>query len=324
MLFSVSVIIVTIIMSAFFSGSETAVVSCSRVKVRNKAKEGSFRARVLENFLASPQFFFSIVLVGTNLAVIICTAEATSVAIRLFGKNGPVIATIVMTPLLLVLGEVIPKVSFLYHSDRISLFVAPILKIFSYILWPLVVPASLLAEIPAKISGRSGEKANLILTREELIYLYSGTKDKGKITQREQKIINGVFHFGVVKAADLMLPISEVISFPYTTSISEVVEAANKYPYSRYPLVSPDSGNVIGIISLFDLLGVESGEKLTSLMHKPFYAAEDELAESLFVRMKNEALHFAIVVDKEGNSKGILTLENIIENIVGDIASEYE
>jgi Mg2+/Co2+ transporter CorB len=313
-----------IIMSAFFSGSETAVVSCSRVKLKSKAKEGSLSARLLENLLASPKFLFSVVLVGTNLAIVFCTAEATAIAVRLFGNNGVVIATIVMTPILLVFGEVIPKASFLYHSDRLSTFVAPILKAFSYILWPLVMPVALLAGIPAKIAGGSRETLDSISTREELIYLYSGNKGKGVVTQREQKIIDGVFHFGVVRAADLMLPIDEVISFPYTSPISEVVKAANKYPYSRYPLISPDSGKVVGIISLFDLLGVESGEKLTSLMQKPFYALEDEFAEALFVRMKNESLHFAIVVDKEGRPKGILTLENIIENIVGDIASEYE
>jgi len=323
-LFSVSIIVVTIFMSAFFSGSETAVVSCNRLKVRNKAREGSFRARILEDLLATPHFLLSIVLVGNNLAIIACTAEATALAIRLFGNKGPLVATIVITPVLLILGEVVPKASFLYHSDRTSIFVAPILKVFSYILWPFVKPAALLTAIPSKIAGKSGRKENFMSTREELIYLYSGIRDKGIIKEREKKIIDSVFHFGVVKAADLMLPVSEVISFPYTSSISEVIEAANKYPYSRYPLVSPKSGNVVGVISLFDLLGIESGEKLTSLMHKPFFAAEDELAEDLLVRMKSEPLHFAIVISDMGRFKGILTLENIIESIVGDIASEHE
>lgn len=326
MIVSVVIIVITVLMSAFFSGSETAIVSCSRVKVRSQAKAGSFGARVLENLLESPEFFFSIVLVGTNLAIIACTAEATSLAIKFFGNaKGPFIATAVMTPLLLIFGEVVPKSAFLYHSDRVSIFVAPILRAISYILWPLIKPMAFLAEALSRLTGKNEFEADFITTREELIYLYRGGREEEDIiAERELRIIDSVFRFGVVKASDLMLPISEVVTFPYNASISQVVDAANKYPFSNYPLVSPDSGMVVGVISLFDLLGMDSGEKLTSLMHKPFLAREDELAEHLIVRMKGEPLHLAIVVDPKGNPKGIVTLENIIENIVGDIASEYE
>ncbi len=326
MISSVMIIVFAIIMSAFFSGSETAIVSCSRVRVRSRAEQGSFPARILENLMISPEFFFSIVLVGTNLAVIGCTAEATALAVSLFGTaRGPLIATAVVTPSLLILGEVIPKAAFLYHSDRISILVAPVLKVVSYILWPLVKPSALLAGVLSRLAGGSQGEADFISTREELIYLYRGDKKfDGMTARRELSIIDGVFKFGVVKASDLMLPMEEVITFPYNAPISKVIEAANKYPYSNYPLVSPESGMVVGVISLFDLLGVDSGEKLTSLMHKPFLAGEEELAERLLVRMKGEPLHLAIVVDRSGNPKGILTLENIIESIVGDIASEYE
>ncbi|MBD3178827.1 MAG: DUF21 domain-containing protein [Candidatus Latescibacteria bacterium] len=311
-------------MSAFFSGSETAVVSCSRVRVRSMARSGSFRASILEDWFGSPEFFFSIVLVGNNLANIACTAEATAVAVGLFGKSGPLVAVLVMTPLLLIFGEVIPKVVFLYYADNVSLQVAPFLKGFSYLLFPLVKPVSLLGGLFSRFSGRSEEAAGIITSREELLGLYMKGGDQSDIVRREQEIINKVFRFGVTRVNDLMLPMERVITFSYDTPLSQVIETAGRYPYSRYPLVSPDSGRVVGVISLFDLLNVDSGEKLTSLMHKPFYAREDELAERVLVRMKSEPLHFAIVVGEGGVQKGILTLENIIESIVGDIASEYE
>ena len=324
MLLSLMIIIVTLIMSAFFAGSETAVISCSRLRVKSAARGGSLRARILEDWFNSPEFFFSIVLVGNNLVNIACTAEATALAVRLFGNSGPLVAIVVMTPVILIFGEIIPKAVFLHYSDKISFNVAPVLKFLSIILFPLVKPIAMLGGMFSRISGKSEEASGIITSREELLGLYMRGGEESDIARREQEIINKVFRFGVTRVRDLMLPMDDVITFSYDTQVSEVIETANRYPYSRYPLVSPESGRVVGVISLFDLLNVDSGEKLTSLMHRPFHAREDELAERVLVRMKGEALHFAIVVDEDGVQKGILTLENIIESIVGDIASEYE
>lgn len=324
MVLSLLIIILTLFMSAFFSGSETAVISCSRVRIRSMARAGSFRAGILEKWFESPEFFVSIVLVGTNLANVACTAEATALAVELFGNSGPLIAVIVMTPLILIFGEVIPKVVFLHYADNVSIHVAPFLRGFSYILFPLVKPISLMGGLFSRLAGESEESTGVISSREELLGLYMKGGEESDITRREQEIINKVFRFGVTRVKDLMLPMEKVVSFTYDTPVSEVIETANRYPYSRYPLVSPDRSRVVGVISLFDLLNVDSGEKLTSLMHRPFYAHEEELAERVLVRMKGEPLHFAIVVGEGGVQKGILTLENIIESIVGDIASEYE
>ncbi|MFO7915060.1 MAG: CNNM domain-containing protein [Candidatus Krumholzibacteriales bacterium] len=324
MVLSFLIIIIGLIMSGFFAGSETAVIACSRLRVKSEARSGSIRAGILEEWFNSPEFFFSIVLVGNSLANIACTAQATALAVRLFGNSGTLVAVIVMTPVILIFGEIIPKAVFLHYADNVSFNVAPVLKFFSYILFPLVKPVAMLGGLFSRISGQSEEAAGVISSREELLGLYMKGGEESDIARREQEIINKVFRFGVTRARDLMLPMHEVVSFSYDTPVSEVIETANRYPYSRYPLVSPESGRVVGVISLFDLLNVESGEKLTSLMHKPFYAGEDELAERVLVRIKSEPLHFAIVVGEEGVQKGILTLENIIESIVGDIASEYE
>jgi CBS domain containing-hemolysin-like protein len=300
------------------------VIACSRLRVRSEARSGSVRAGILEGWFNAPEFFFSIVLVGTNLANIACTAEATAVAINLFGSSGPLISVAVMTPLLLVFGEVIPKAVFMHYADHLSMNTAPVLKAFSYILFPLVKPASILGELFARMAGRSGEASGVITSREELLNLYMTGGGESEIARKEHEIINKVFRFGVTRVRDLMLPMKQVVSIPYDTPVSAAIETANRYPYSRFPLVSPDSGRVAGVVSVFDLLNVDSGEKLTSLMHKPFYAREDELAERVLLRMKSEPLHFAIVIGRGGVQKGILTLENIIESIVGDIASEYE
>jgi putative hemolysin len=316
-------IILSVLLSAFFSGSETAVVSCSKVKLQSRARHGSWRARLLEKLLRTPEYFFSIVLVGTNLAVISGTALATGLAVRHFGDSGAFAATVVITPALLIFGEVIPKSAFLYHAEQVSIKIAPVLRVMSVILFPLVLPATLLARLMARLAGAGEGKLDMLGSREDLIFLYRRGKVEGDLEERDRKMIDGVFSFGIRRARELMIPIEGVVSFPVNASVDEVIKEANKHTYSRFPLVSPNDGSIVGIISLFDLLGLDGGERLATVMHKPLMVSEDESAERLLLRMKDEPLHFAVVTSGD-KAKGIITLENILESIVGEISNEYE
>jgi len=318
------VIVATVFLAAFAAGSETAVVSCSKVKLHTRARSGFWRARILERLINSPEYFLSVVLVATNLAVIVCTAAATDLAVTLFGDSGAAIATAVMVPVLLIFGEVIPKSVFLYHADRVAIAVAPFLQMLAYLLTPLVWPATLLVRILLKIAGAESQRFNILSTREDLIYLYRTGKKEGALEQRERLIIDRVFRFESVQAKHLMIPMERVVSVPVTASVDEVIAEANKHSYSRFPVVSPSDGRVVGIVSLFDLLGLDGGEKLAAVMHKPFLIRETESAERLLVMMKNEALHMAVVVGDRGEMRGIVTLENILENIIGDIYNDYQ
>jgi putative hemolysin len=318
------VIIATMLLTGFFAGSETAVISCSKVRLRHKAERGVKRAHILERLLENPELFFSVVLVGTNISVIVCTAVATALSVKLFGESGVVVATIVMTPLLLIAGEVVPKSAFLYHADRVSLLTAPLLRFFLYLLYPIVAPAMLLTRFLLVVTGSRAKRFNLLNSREELIYLYRRGKEEGLVERRERLIINRVFEFGEVRAKELMIPFERVVSIPVAASIDQVIEEANKHTYSRYPVLSESGGEVVGVISMFDLLGLDGGEKISEVMHEPLFAAEDEPAVKLLVRMKDEALHMAVIVNGAGETEGILTLENILENIVGDIENEYD
>ncbi len=321
---SLTVIVVTVLLSAFASGAETSVVSCSKVRLHAKAKAGHWRARILERLINSPEYFFSVVLVANNLAIIICTAVATDLAVTLFGSSGAVVATAVMVPVLLVFGEVIPKSVFLYHADRVSVAVAPFLQLLAYLLWPLVMPATLLVRALLKAVGAGGQRFGILSTREELVYLYRLGKKDSALERGERLVIDRVFRFESVRARDLMIPMERVVSIPVTASVDEVIAEANRHTYSRFPIVSPEDGRVVGIVSLFDLLGLDGGEKLTSVMHLPRFAKEDESAERLFVAMKDEPMHMTIVVGERGEMRGIVTLETILQNIIGDIYSEYK
>lgn len=320
---AILVIIVTVFLAAFAAGSETAVVSCSKVRLHAKAKAGHWRARVLERLINSPEYFFSVVLVATNLAVIVCTAVATDLAIATFGSSGAAVATAVMVPVLLVFGEVIPKSVFLYHADRVSLAVAPLLQLLAYVLWPLVMPATLLVRTLFRAVGAGGQRFSILSTREELVYLYRMGKKESALERGERLVIDRVFRFEGVRVRDLMIPMERVVSVPVTASVDEVVAEANRHTYSRFPIVSPEDGRVVGIVSLFDLLGLDGGEKLTSVMHKPRLAKESDSAQRLFVAMKDEPMHMAVVVGDRGEMRGIVTLENILQNIIGDIYNEY-
>ncbi len=318
------VVLVFIVLSAFFSGSETAIVSCSRIRLRYRAAEGSWRARRLEGLIGHPERFFSIVLVGTNLSVIICTAAATAFAVSRLGSPGAAVATIVMTPLLLVFGEVIPKSAFLYHADRVSVNVAPVLLFFSYALWPLVAPATLLSRFLMRLAGSHDKRFNILSTREELVYLYRRGKKDGALERRERFIMNRVFNFQSIRARELIVPMKNVVSLPVTVSVGEAVEKVKGHTYSRFPVIARSGSRVVGIASLFDLLGLDGGERLATVMHPPFIANAEDSAEKLLLAMKDQALHMAVIVNEKGEHIGIVTLEDILENIVGDIANEYD
>jgi putative hemolysin len=318
------VVIVTVLLAAFAAGSETAVVSCSKVRLHTRAKAGLWRARTLERLINSPEHFFSVVLVSTNIAVIVCTAAATNLAVAMFGGSGAAVATAVMVPVLLIFGEVIPKSVFLYHADRVAVAVAPVLRLLAFILWPLVKLATLFVRLLLRAAGASEKRFNILSTREELVYLYQTGKKVGALERRERLIIDRVFRFGSVRASDLMIPMARVVSIPVSASVDEVVAEANEHTFSRFPIVSPEDGRIVGIVSLFDLLGLDGGEALTSVMHKPLYAKGTETAEKLLVMMKDEAMHMAVVIGDRGEAHGIVTLETILENIIGDIDGSYQ
>ncbi|MDD4856956.1 MAG: CNNM domain-containing protein [Candidatus Krumholzibacteria bacterium] len=318
------VIVGTVLLAAFAAGSETAVVSCSKVRLHTRAKAGLWRARTLEVLINSPEHFFSIVLVTTNLAVIVCTAAATELAVQTFGHAGAEVATAVMVPILLIFGEVIPKSVFLYHADRVAVAVAPAIKILEYVLWPLIMPVTLLVRLLLRAAGAGNKRFDILSTREELVHLYRTGKKEGAIERRERLIIDRVFRFGGVQVIDLMIPMERVVSIPVTASVDEVIAEANKHTYSRFPIVSPSDRRIVGIVSLFDLLGLDGGEKLTSVMHRPLYAKGTETAEKLLVVMKDEPMHMAVVVGDRGEMRGIVTLETILENIIGDIEGDYQ
>jgi putative hemolysin len=313
----------TVLLAAFAAGAETAVVSCSKVRLHAKAEAGQWRARALERLIASPERFFAVVLVATNLAVITCTAAATSLAVAFVPRAGAAVATAVMVPVLLVVGEVIPKSVFLYHADRVATAIAPVLQVLSYCLWPLVAGASLLVRVLLRAAGAGGKRFNILSTREELVFLYRAGKQEGDLERRDRLIIDRVFRFGNVRARDLMIPAARVVSVRSDASVDEVIAEANEHTYSRLPVVSPEDGRVVGLVSLFDLLGLDGGEELASVMHPPLAVKEGETAERLLLMLKNEAMHVAVVAGERGEMRGIVTLETVLENIIGDIRNEF-
>lgn len=316
--FGYSIAVVScIFFAAFAAGSETAVVSCSKVRLAELARRGSWRARSIEQLLGKPERFFAVVLVSTNVAVIACTAAATELSISFFGESGAVVATAVMVPVLLIFGEVIPKSLFLYHADRVAVAVAPGLKFLEILLWPLVQPASALVRALLGAGSMGAGRFNILSTREELVYMYRMGKRKEELDTREQLIIDRVFRFKEVRARDILVPLERVVFFSEKDSVSEVASRIDRYPFSRFPVLSEDGKTVVGIIALVDLLGLDGGEKLTSVMHRPLFARETDSAEKLLVQMKDETMHMAIVIGERGQIRGIVTLEDILESIIG-------
>jgi putative hemolysin len=309
---------------AFFAGAEIALGTSSRARLRQR---NTFGAKTAESLLARPQILLSTTLVGATLASLVI-AVSTALYLCAHGHSAMWSAAIVMLPML-VLGQVVPKSLMQAHADRVAPIVAPMVSFVSWIARPIVLVVSGFAGAMTRLAGTDRKKA--FVTRDELAMLIETEpeSDKPDITADEREMIANVFELSTSTVYDLMVPLSEVTALPEDTPISDALVEVSDKQHSRMPVYRSRVDDIVGIVHLFDILqaGQDPGKRTKAIgdVARPAtYVPESMKAIDLLVALQAEGNHIAIVVDEYGGAVGIVTFEDLLETIVGDIDDEYD
>lgn len=321
----VFLLIACVIMQAFFVSAEVALSAADRNRLRGRAAGGNAAAVRAERMLGVPQVTLATTLVGANLALLFAVI---GVAIELVDRGySPLLAPVLAVPPLLVLGHLVPKAIVQIQADKVVDSLATWLRLASFVLRPIVVVVGGYAALVTRLTRTDRKKA--FVTRDELAMLIESEPetDKPEISADEREMIANVFELSEYKVGELMVPLSEVTALPEDASIMEAaLEVADKQ-HSRMPIYRARVDDVIGIVHVFDLLqaaGKSDGRTVAALAHAPSYVPETMKASDLLVQLQSETQHLAIVVDEYGGAVGIVTIEDLLEIIVGDIDDEYD
>ncbi len=311
--------------SAFFSGVETAMISASRIKIRHLASLGARNAMAVERFLAEPERMLSVTLVGTNIFVVLGSILAASYAVALLNQRenlGIVIATLAMTPIMLIFGETLPKTFFYHHANWIVLRIVPILSFFSIVFYPLVLICSLPTKAVALLTGDRGKMKDPFVTREELKLLI--IDGQGDLNVHEQGMISHLFRFSETKARSIMVPLDKVVAADVRGTVAHAVRRIRESGHSRLVLYDGRIDNIVGYVAVQDILGLKANLPLSRTRRPVIFVPESKTISELLLHLKQVGQHLAMVVNRYRRVSGLVTLEDIVEEIVGEIEDEYD
>lgn len=325
LLFWVFFILLCIFFVGFFEGSEIAMVSVDKARIKALAEQGSKRQALLEKVLHAPEKFLSVILLGTNISEVLGNAIATFLIIHYLGEQYKYITIVIMTPIILILGQIVPKTIYRYHAEQIAPHLVYPLKIISIIFYPFVMTLSWMTKFFMKVLGMESAQVRPHSTREDLEnYLDMWNIDSGLRTA-EKKIIERIFDFSETEVEDIMIPLVNVKALEVQDNIDKAINLAQKTGYSRIPIFSKEAYNITGIVHAFDLLTARQKTlNLKDIMRPAPYVPNTAPVDELLKQLRTEGNSIAIVVDEYGGAIGIITIEDILEEVVGEIYDEYD
>ena len=325
-------IVVLVALSAFFSGSETALTAASKARMLQLEKAGDRRAGIVGRLIANREKLIGAILLGNNVVNILASALATSAFLAVFGQAGVAYATVVMTFIVLVFGEILPKTLAIGSPDRVARAVSPVLSGVVAILSPVVAAVQVLIRGILRLIGWNASEGKAILSaadeiRGQLDLLHA----EGSVVKAERDRLGGLLDLGELDVSDVMVHRTDIHSVNAAEPPDKIVEDILASPYTRVPIWEGEPENIIGIVHSKDLLrilktvgGDMSGVDIRSVAKKPWFVPDaTSLTDQLNAFLKRKA-HFALVVDEYGEVQGLITLEDILEEIVGDIADEHD
>jgi len=319
-------IIACIICAAFFSGAETAIVSCNRIRIRHLARSLDRNAQLAEKLLAKPERVLATTLVGNNIFIVLGVVMAATYAGTLLHNYeglGGIVATLVMTPVILIFSEAIPKAYFYRYADIITLRIGGTIRFFSFLFSPLVILSTFLTRrLTALMGGESPQ--NPFLTRDELRVLMWESGRLGILEKHEQDMIHHIFKFRETAVKSVMVPLVAVDAIEVGEKVANALKVIGDRGHSRLPIYKGRVDNIIGHVNIGDLLGKSPGTPIKKLMKPALVIPETKSIADLLLDLKAGGEHLAVVVDEYGGVSGIATLEDLVEEIVGEIRDEYD
>ena len=319
-------LIFLLLLSAFFSSAETAMTTVNKIRIKTLADEENKRAQTLLKILEHSGKMLSAILIGNNVVNLSASALATSLALRLFGNAAVGIVTGILTLLVLIFGEITPKTLATIHAEKLALSYSSIIWNMMRILTPvifLVEQLSMLFLRLLRIDAKAGENA---MTEEELLTLVDMSHEDGVIESEERQIIYNVFEFGDAQAKDVMVPRVDMVSVSLDDTYDTVVSIFRKEKFTRLPVYENDRDNIVGILNVKDLLFLEDRKNfhISSILYEPYFTYEFKKISELLMEMREKSVSLTIVLDEYGTAVGMITLEDLLEELVGEIRDEYD
>lgn len=320
-------------LSAYFMSSETAITAVSKVRLRQLENEGDERARKLNSLLKDSTRLLSTILLGNNIAQNALTAILTAVTLRWLsnldlnpGWAIP-ISTIISTFLILIFAEVTPKSYAFQRAEKVALFTATPLSILHKLFSPVAIVMTTVANLILKVFGLKLVNPEPFVTEEEIKTLVDIGEEEGIIEEEEREIIEGVFEFSETLAREVMVPRVDIVALDVNSTFEEAIDTINMSGHSRIPIYEETIDNIVGILYAKDLLkyfGLKNPPPLKAIMRSPYYVPETKPIDELFREMRAQKIHMAIIIDEYGGTAGLVTIEDILEELVGEIMDEYD
>ena len=320
-------IIFFLLLKGFFSGSEIAMVNSDKLKLRHKAKIGDRGASTVLKLFKKPDVILGTTLVGTNLATVIISTLGALIFIDLFGVTGDLVSILVLTPILLIIGEVVPKSVFQQNADSLVTRIINILRFFSYLFYPVLFIFSRVARFATRIVGGGAEPQNMFITREELRVLLDITETAASPSTIDRKRIRRIIRFADTTVGEAMIPLADVVGLNEIRDMEEAVRRVMAHGYNRLPVYGRNITNVKGVLTLntWDLMQPDILERSVSEYVSPaLYLSPRQTLDRALPQLQARKDHMAIVVDEFGSAVGILTMEDVFEEVVGEIDVGYD
>ena len=319
------ILIILICLSAFFSSAETSMTTVNKIRIQALAEQGDKKALTLLNVIEDSGKLLSTILIGNNIVNISASSLATTLTMRLFGNTAVSISTGIITLLVLIFGEITPKTLATVHAEKMALSYAKVIRILMFILTPVIFIVNKLAQGVLTLMRIDANAKGNTITEHELRTLVNVGHEEGVIESEERQMIYNVFDFGDSQAEDVMIPRIDVTFADVNSSYEDLVGLLRDEKHTRFPVFEDTTYNIIGIVNVKDLLLTSKEDfSVRKILRQAYFTYEYKRTSELLMEMKENSVTFAVVLDEYGATSGIVTLEDLIEEIVGDIHDEYD
>ncbi|HVB72983.1 MAG TPA: hemolysin family protein [Ktedonobacteraceae bacterium] len=322
------ILIVALILCGIASASETALTSVSRIKLKNLVEEGDEKAAEIEQLLSKPNFFLSAILIVNSVAVIVASSMATVLALRFSTSYGELISTILISLVVLIFCEITPKTAAVQNPLRWARTMLPLVKGTAWVLHPIVVALSTITNFLVRMLGGQVKHGGPFVTEEELRLLVTVGEEEGVLEEDETDMIHSIFEFADTTVREVMVPRIDMVTLESDDTVNEAVDMAMDVGFSRIPVYEESIDNIIGVLYTKDMLKqLRDGHEslpIRNLVRPAYFVPETKKLDDLLREMRQKRIHMVIVIDEYGSVAGLVTIEDLVEEIVGDIRDEYD
>ncbi len=319
-------LVLLLVLSGFFSGAETALIAVNRYRLAHLARQGDRRAQRVRELIGDRERLLSTILVGNNFANIAASALATTLAIGLAGDEGPIYATIVMTVLVLIFAEIAPKTLATRYPERVSFAVATPIAIFVKLLRPLAASAVAVANMLLMLFGKSGSEPTAV-SEEDIKGMIALGDEEVSIAREKRRMLRGVFSLEDLSVEDVMIPRTKVVALDIDASPREIMDTIRASGFTRFPACRGTLDDVVGVLNSKDVFKYTErldDLRIEKMSRQPLFIPESAPLQAVLQAFQQQRQHLAIVIDEYGGVEGIVSLEDVLEEIVGEIDDEFD